>query len=111
MIKNAFDAAIQPPTQVKFVLNGLINSFSTEPITPFIIRTADPFGEIIDEGTSKALEFTANEIAAIEATACADKSTASTTEEVCTYRLKFKMGAQYPILSGSSIQIKLPDDL
>ncbi len=33
------------------------------------------------------------------------------TEEVCTYRLKFFVGSQFPILSGSLIEILLPDDL
>lgn len=45
------------------------------------------------------------------ATACADVSTPSTTEEICTYRLKLIMGAEYPIVSGSGITIELPDDL
>jgi hypothetical protein len=111
-INNAFDEAIPAPTQVRFTIDtGLSNSYSTDPITPIIIQTLDPDGEIIDEGSSEAIEFTANEIATIEATACADKNTASTTEEICTYRLKFIMGAGFPILSGSSIQIELPDDL
>ena len=33
------------------------------------------------------------------------------TGEVCTYRLKFLIGADYPIVSGSVIEIELPDDL
>lgn len=33
------------------------------------------------------------------------------TEDVCTYRLQFMIGAQWPILSGSYIVITLPDDL
>ena len=91
--------------------SGLRNSYSTDPITPITVQTLDADGEIIDEGSSEAIEFTANEISQIIATACADKPTASTTEEVCTYRLKFMIGAAYPILSGSLIEIELPDDL
>lgn len=30
---------------------------------------------------------------------------------MCTYRLKFLIGAEYPILSGSYIEIELPEDL
>lgn len=55
--------------------------------------------------------FTANEIADIVAVACATKQSASTTEEVCTYQLKFFIGAQFPVLSGSSVEIELPADL
>ena len=33
------------------------------------------------------------------------------TESVCTYRLKFLIGSQYPILSGSLIEIELPPEL
>ena len=33
------------------------------------------------------------------------------TESVCTYRVKIFIGAQFPILSGSMIEIELPDDL
>ena len=44
-------------------------------------------------------------------TACADKATASETEDVCTYKLQFTMGAQYHIMAGSSIEVDLPDDL
>lgn len=111
-INNAFAEAIPAPTQVRFRIDsGLRNSYSTDPITPIVVRTLDADGEIIDEGSSEAIEFTANEINQIIATACADKPTASTTEEVCTYRLKFMIGAQFPVLSGSIIEIELPDDL
>ena len=111
-IDSAFDEIIPAPTQVRFrIESGLSNSFSTDPITPIIIQTLDPQGEVIDEGSSDEIEFTANEISAIEATACADIQTASTTEEICTYRLKFLIGAEYPILSGSVIEIDLPEDL
>lgn len=105
-INNAFAEALPAPTQVRFRIDsGLRNSYSTDPITPITVQTLDADGEIIDEGKSEAIEFTANEINAIIATACADKPTASTTEEVCTYRLKFMIGAAYPILSGSVIEI------
>lgn len=111
-INNAFAEAIPAPTQVRFRIDaGLRNSYSTDPITPITVQTLDVDGEVIDEGASEAIEFTANEINQILATACADKPTASTTEEVCTYRLKFMIGAQFPILSGSLIEIELPDDL
>lgn len=111
-INNAFEDRIPAPTLVRFrIESGLKNSYSTDPITPIIVRTLDADGEIIDEGYSNAIEFTANEIAKIEATACADKPTASMTEELCTYRLKFFVGAQFPILSGSLIEIWLPEDL
>ena len=33
------------------------------------------------------------------------------THDICTYKLKFIVGAQYPILSGSKIEVELPDDL
>ena len=33
------------------------------------------------------------------------------TGEVCTYRLKFLIGADYPIVAGSVVEIELPDDL
>ncbi len=103
-IDKAFDEAIPAPTQVRFRIDsGISNSFSTDPITPIVVQTLDPDGEIIDEGSSGSIEFTANEISAIEATACADLLTVSTTEEICTYRLKFLIGAEYPILSGSVI--------
>ena len=93
-IDNAFDEAFSAPAQVRFIIEaGLRNSYSSDPITPITVQTLDPDGEIIDEGSSEAIEYTANEITAIEATACADKQTASTTEEICTYRLKFLMGA------------------
>lgn len=112
IIDNAFDAALSPPVQVRFSIDtGLSNSYSTDPITPIIIRTLDSDGEIIDEGSSEAIEFSAAEIPDVIATACADVSTPSTTEEICTYRLKFVMGAEYPIVSGSSVKIELPDDL
>ena len=75
------------------------------------MQTLDPEGHIVDQGVFADLTFTANEINAIEATACADKQTASTTEEVCTYRLKFLIGAQYSIESDSVIEIELPEDL
>ena len=111
-INNAFAEAVPAPTQVRFRIDsGLRNSYSTDPITPITVQTLDADGEVIDEGKSPAIEFTANEISQIIATACADKPTASTTEEVCTYRLKFMIGAQFPILSGSVIEIQLPDDL
>lgn len=111
-LDGAFDEALPAPSLVRFkVDSGLTNSYSTDPITPIRVQTRDPQGDVIDEGSSEAIEFTANEIASIEATACADKQTASTTEEVCTYRLKFSIGAQYPILSGSKIEVELPDDL
>ena len=72
-IDGAFDEAIPAPTQVRFrIESGLSNSFSTDPITPIVVQTLDPDGEIIDEGSSEPIEFTANEITAIEATACAD---------------------------------------
>ena len=57
------------------------------------MQTLDPDGSIVDQGDSEAITFTANEINAIEATACADKQTSSTTEEIRTYRLKFLIGA------------------
>ncbi len=44
-------------------------------------------------------------------TACSNKQTASETEDVCTYELEFLIGANYPILSGSTIEIELPEDL
>jgi hypothetical protein len=70
----------------------------------------DGSGAKIDSGTSKSLEFTPNEIREIEAIACTNLQRASETEDVCTYSLLFNM-AQYPIMSGSSIEIELPDDL
>ena len=91
--------------------DGLTNSFSTDPITPFIIQTHDRNKEVIDEGFSEAIEYSANEISSIEVTACADKMAASETGDVCTYRLKFLIGAEYPIVSGSVIEIELPEDL
>lgn len=90
---------------------GLRNSYSTDPINPIVVRTLDPQGEVIDEGSSNRIEFTANEIASIIATPCADKPTASMTEELCTYRLKFLIGANFPVLSGSMLEIDLPEDL
>ena len=70
----AFDEALAAPAQVRFRFDaGFTNSYSTDPITPIIVRTLDPDGEIIDEGSSEAIEFTANEITLIEAKACADK--------------------------------------
>ena len=33
------------------------------------------------------------------------------TESVCTYKLKFLVGAQFPILSGSLIEVELPPEL
>ena len=33
------------------------------------------------------------------------------TGEVCTYSLKFLIGAEYPIVSGSVVEIELPEDL
>lgn len=45
------------------------------------------------------------------ADACADKPTASQTGDICAYRLKFLIGAEYPIMPDSSIEIELPDDL
>ena len=111
-INNAFDSALAAPVQVRFTIDsGLSNSFSTDPITPIVVRTLDADGEIIDEGQSEAIEFSANEIPEVQATACADVKTPSTTEEICTYRLKFIMGPEYPIVSGSAVVIELPDDL
>lgn len=111
-INNAFEEDFEPPVQIKFrIEGGLTNSVSTDPIEPFIIQTHDRNKEVIDEGRSEAIEYTANEIRSIEVTACADKQTASETEDVCTYRLKFFIGAEYPIVSGSIIEIELPEDL
>ena len=45
------------------------------------------------------------------ADACADKPTASETEDICAYRLKFLIGSEYPIMPDSSIEIELPEDL
>jgi len=42
--------------------SGLRNSYSTDPITPIGVQTLDADGEVIDEGFSDAIEFTANEI-------------------------------------------------
>lgn len=55
--------------------------------------------------------FAANEISKIEADACADMQTASMTGEVCAYKLKVLIGAEYPIMPDSTIEIELPDDL
>jgi hypothetical protein len=44
-------------------------------------------------------------------TACSNKQTASETEDICKYELEFLIGANYPILSGSTIEIDLPEDL
>jgi len=55
--------------------------------------------------------FAANEISKIEAFACADKQTASYTEDVCAYKLKVFIGAEYPIMPGSLIEVLLPEDL
>ena len=111
-INNAFEQAVSAPTFVAFTIDsGLQNAYSVEPITPITVQTLDPEGHIVDQGYSEAITFTANEINAIEATACADKQTSSTTEEVCTYQLKFLIGAQYSIESDSMIEIELPEDL
>ena len=41
-INNAFEQDFEPPVQIKFVIDdGLANSYSTDPITPFIIQTHD----------------------------------------------------------------------
>lgn len=74
-------------------MDGLTNSYSTDPIEPFIIQTLSANREIIDEGKSDTIAFVANEINEIEVTACADKPRESVTEVVCTYRLKFNIGA------------------
>ena len=112
-IDNAFDTAWPAPTQVSFQIDsGLINGPSEEPILDAItIMTLDHDSQVIDIGVSNSLIYTANEISSIEATACADLQESSTTEAVCTYRLKFLMGAAYSITTGSAIQITLPDDL
>ena len=48
-IDNAFEADVLTPTLVQFRFpTGLSNSNSVEPITPFIIQTHDPAGNIID---------------------------------------------------------------
>jgi len=61
------------------------------------------------------MHFTANVIKAIETEACAPSKTnsrrTSQTDEICTYRLKFIIGAEYPIESDSQLRILLPDDL
>ena len=42
-IDGAFDEAIPAPTQVRFrIESGISNSFSTDPITPIVVRTLDP---------------------------------------------------------------------
>ena len=90
---------------------GIQNAQSTEPISAFTVSTIDTNGALIDQASSEPLAFTPNEISGIVVTACADKATASETEDVCTYKLQFTMGAQYPIMAGSSIEVDLPDDL
>lgn len=90
---------------------GLVNPLSTDPVEPFIISTLDAAGEIIDQGESEMIAFSPNEISSIITKACADKQTASMTEDICTYRLKFLIGANFPILAGSRIEVVLPDDL
>ena len=66
---------------------------------------------MIDEGFSEAIEYSANEINQIQVTACSDKQTPSVTDQVCTYSLKFLIGAEFPIVSGSVVEIELPEDL
>jgi hypothetical protein len=57
------------------------------------------------------LQFVANEIKNIEATACVDiTDKISETSDTCTYALRFIMGSDYPIESGSSITVVLPED-
>lgn len=68
-------------------------------------------GKVIDSQNSQPLVFAANEISKIEAYACSDLQTASMTGEVCAYRLKVLIGADYPIMPDSSIEVELPDDL
>ena len=64
---------MEAPAQVRFNIDqGLTNSYSTDPITPFIIRTLDSLSDIIDEGYSTAIEYTPNEISAVQVTACSD---------------------------------------
>jgi hypothetical protein len=65
-INQAFDQTIAAPTQVRFTIDsGISNSYSTDPITPFLIRTLDDAYEVIDEGESASIEYTPNEIAGI----------------------------------------------
>jgi hypothetical protein len=111
VISNAFDQQVETPAQVVFELQGLQNGISTKPTSPIVIQTLDNVGLLIDQASSTQLVFAANEISKIVASACADKKTASKTEEVCAYKLKVLIGAEYPIMPGSLIEILLPEDL
>lgn len=78
---------------------------STKPTDPIWIFTLDDGGKSIDRGSSNPMVFAANEIAKIITEACADKQTASMTEDVCAYKLKFLIGSAFPIMPGSVIEI------
>lgn len=91
---------------------GFTNSDSTNPITPIVVRTRDSAASIIDSGESDRIVFVANKISEIiaRATECGG-SGVSTTEALCTFQLKFNIGAEYPIEAGSIVEIELPEDL
>eukprot|EP00352_Strombidinopsis_acuminata_P000021 CAMPEP_0176338540 /NCGR_PEP_ID=MMETSP0126-20121128/43_1 /TAXON_ID=141414 ORGANISM="Strombidinopsis acuminatum, Strain SPMC142" /NCGR_SAMPLE_ID=MMETSP0126 /ASSEMBLY_ACC=CAM_ASM_000229 /LENGTH=136 /DNA_ID=CAMNT_0017681585 /DNA_START=490 /DNA_END=900 /DNA_ORIENTATION=+ len=111
-ISNAFETDLTAPVGIAFAItNGIYNPPSEKPTGEFIFRTADPNGQTIDEGSYESIIFTANEIQAIVVRACADKFTASQTDDICSYELKVTIGASYPILVGSSIYIVLPREL
>jgi hypothetical protein len=111
-LENAFAANWPAPVKVEFVMTGFENAPSEEPTGTFLISTLNEYEEAIDKGESLNLEFVANEIKAIEATACVDiQDKISETGDICTYSLRFIVGSDYAIESGSSITVELPVDL
>lgn len=93
-INNAFSTDLTAPVGIAFAITaGIYNPISEKPTGEFIFRTADPNGQTIDQGTYESMVFTANEIQAIAVRACADKYTASQTDDICSYELRVTIGA------------------
>ena len=116
LLPDFFNVALTEPTQVRFKFDtGFKNADSTNRINPIVIRTRDSVGSIIDQGDSNSITFTANKIKDIivdpEQISCDTGNPISTTESICTFKLEFEIGAEYPIEPGSRIEIELPLDL